>query len=344
MPKIQPLNPIEGFFIQSQDGLIFDVKGLSHPSDRIIAFVRYIPENFFTGDMKESRKGYQKIYDLNSRYTFLKENFPNYIFKDTRGRGLLQGVRVNQISKIFDPRVRLQEILNLSNRNLLEEQVSNLTSIILDYSKIDKDAIGISGSILVGLHTEESDIDIVIYGKKNGQKLYKNMPIIYEKVLGISKYTEKDLEELWKRRGQTEQIDFSSFCILEKKKLLQGKYNGIDFYIRLVPLPEEFQEDYLNTNLTYLGEIEIEAIISDAKDAIFTPCLYQLTEVKIIKSTSMGFIKPKRFFSVRGRYCELVTEGENICLKGKLEQVIIKKDSFYQITLGTTKDEFFKLK
>ncbi|NHJ04599.1 MAG: hypothetical protein EAX90_07235 [Candidatus Heimdallarchaeota archaeon] len=344
MPLIQPLNPIEGFFIQSQDGLIFDVKGLSHPPDRIIAFVRYIPEKFFAGDMKESRKGYHKIYDINSRYTFLKENFPSYIFKDARGRGLLQGVRVNQISKIFDPRVRLQEILNLSNRNLLEEQVCNLVSIIIDYAKIDKNTIGISGSILVDLHTEESDIDIVIYGKKNGQKLYKNMSMIYEKIPEISKYTEDELEELWKRRGQTEQIDFSSFCNLEKKKLLQGKFNGIDFYIRLVPFPEEFQEDYLNTNITFLGEIEIEAVISDAKEAIFTPCLYQLTDVKIIRSTSMGFIKPKRFFSVRGRYCELVSEGENVYLKGKLEQVRIKKDSFYQIILGTTKDEFFKLK
>ena len=62
--------------------------------------------------MSDNRKGYQKLYDLDSRYIFLRENFPNYIFKDVRGRGFLQGVRINQIKKIFDPRIRLQEILN----------------------------------------------------------------------------------------------------------------------------------------------------------------------------------------------------------------------------------------
>mgnify|MGYP000250381481 CR=1 FL=1 len=66
-------------FIESKDGMIFDVKGLSQPSDRIIAFVRYIPCKYLeTGETK--RKGFVNLYNFNARYSFLPEKFPKYLF------------------------------------------------------------------------------------------------------------------------------------------------------------------------------------------------------------------------------------------------------------------------
>lgn len=342
MSRLPPMNPIEGFFIQSDEGLIFDVKGLSHPSERIISFVRYIPEKFIDKNENEIRNGYLKIYNLNSRFAFLQENFPHYIFKDPRGRGMLQGVRNNQITLIYDPRKRLQEMQNSNELDALEQLTLNFITILRNYTKMDQSAFGITGSLLVKLHTENSDIDIVIYGRKNGNKIYKMLPLIFDRIAEISKYTKEDLKDLWENRGQTNQIEFESFFELERGKLLQGKYCDKDFYIRLVPYPDEFGEDYLNTTITYLGEIEIIGSILENKEAIFTPSIYQLKDVKIIKSTSMSFIKPARIFSVRGRYCELVGKNTEVHIQGKLEQVILGKESIYQITLGANENEFFK--
>ncbi|MFW9845496.1 MAG: hypothetical protein ACFFD6_02010, partial [Candidatus Thorarchaeota archaeon] len=59
----QDTEPIEGHFIITDDDLIFEVKGVIHPSDRVIAYLRYIKDD--SGD-RRSRDGtrFRKVYDL----------------------------------------------------------------------------------------------------------------------------------------------------------------------------------------------------------------------------------------------------------------------------------------
>ena len=38
------IRPIEGYFIVTQNDHIFEIKGLLHPKDRLIAYLRYIPD------------------------------------------------------------------------------------------------------------------------------------------------------------------------------------------------------------------------------------------------------------------------------------------------------------
>ena len=66
---------IEGAFIESFEGLIFDVKGLVHPPDRVIAFVRYYLHE--KGDrIRSDGRRYFKLYDLRERYHFLEKYYP----------------------------------------------------------------------------------------------------------------------------------------------------------------------------------------------------------------------------------------------------------------------------
>jgi len=48
----------EGDFIETFEGLIFDVKGLIHPPNRIIAFLRYFPDE--KGERKKNSKRYRR--------------------------------------------------------------------------------------------------------------------------------------------------------------------------------------------------------------------------------------------------------------------------------------------
>ena len=73
------LKGIEGDYIETKkDNLIFDVKGLLHPKDCKICFLRFYPTP--QGDRVRYGKNYRKIYDLKQRYQFLKDNFPKYFF------------------------------------------------------------------------------------------------------------------------------------------------------------------------------------------------------------------------------------------------------------------------
>jgi len=333
--------PIEGFFIESKDGMIFDVKGLSQPSDRVIAFVRYIPCKYLeTG--KTKRKDFVKLYNLKDRYSFLAENFPKYLFEDPKGRGLLQGVKRDNINKIYDPRNKLSKMMQeVFPANSLEHLTIRLVKAIISYSDIKLDSIGISGSILVDLHSESSDIDLIIYGEENGSTVYGAMPKVFDKEELISRYSDENLKSLWKERGQEKQINFNSFLAIEAGKNLQGKIRDVDFYIRCVPYPDEVDEPYEKTVILSLGEIEIQAKIDDDTKAIFTPCIYTLKDVEIISASDTTII-PSQIYSVRGRYCDLAKSGEKVHVKGKLEQVIFENQlTFYQVTLGSSSNEFF---
>jgi len=54
----------EGDFIETSEGLVFDVKGLIHPPNRIIAFLRYFPDK--KGERKRNSERYSKVYSLSN--------------------------------------------------------------------------------------------------------------------------------------------------------------------------------------------------------------------------------------------------------------------------------------
>ncbi|MBS7659664.1 hypothetical protein KEJ28_03115, partial [Candidatus Bathyarchaeota archaeon] len=70
------VKPVEGYLIESVETIIFDVKGLVHPPDKVIAFPRFIPSP--QGPRFRRKTPYRKIYSLNERFEFLAKNCPEY--------------------------------------------------------------------------------------------------------------------------------------------------------------------------------------------------------------------------------------------------------------------------
>lgn len=334
------LSPIEGFFLETKEGLIFDVKGLSHPKDRVIAFVRYVPKKSINNTQVKKRSNYHKIYDLSKRYNFLQENFPEYLFDDPKGRGLLQAVTQSSIKMIYDPRKKLASMLSCEKEKPMAGKYAlKLVNEILETSSVKSEHIGITGSLLVKLQSKKSDIDLVVYGMEAGKKIYQSMDQIFQEKNGIRRYTKEEIKKLMKIRGQEEQISFDDFLKIEKDKKLQGKIANIDFYIRLVPYPEECPEDYENTTIEKIDFIEVISKISDDERAIFTPAISYLKDVELISSRKSLGILPDRLYSVRGRYCEIAKENELVKIKGELERITTNGQIKHQIILGTNKDE-----
>ena len=82
---------IEGDYIQTKkNNLFFDVKGLLHPLDMKICYLRFYPD--FNGNRERKGVKYKKVYDLNDRYIYLREHYPRYIFFSKRLDLELQGV------------------------------------------------------------------------------------------------------------------------------------------------------------------------------------------------------------------------------------------------------------
>ena len=71
----------EGDLLETGDNVLFDVKGLVHPSNRVVAFLRYVPDP--DGDRERAGTRYRKVYALSERYALLRQAFPQYLVYDS---------------------------------------------------------------------------------------------------------------------------------------------------------------------------------------------------------------------------------------------------------------------
>ncbi len=325
---------IEGDFVETIEKLIFDVKGLVHPPDRVIAYVRYVPDT--RGDRVKSGVKYRKIYSLAERENFLKTNFPHYLYRDPVYNALLQAVPLDRILKVYKPSERLKELLKTHELDSVEESALELALSIKEESGIQLESVGVTGSVLVGLHREDSDLDLVVVGEREGRRVYEAMRSLFEKGI-VQRY---DLESLWKLyefRSRDTPMRFKDFVEIEKRKVLQGLLRGRDFYIRLVKKPEEYGEKYGDRVYAPVGYARVKARIVDARDSIFTPCRYT---VEVLEGDS----RVEEMASYRGRFCEVAREGEIVEARGKLEKIIDKKRGiYYRLLLGSSREDYIIL-
>ena len=326
---------IEGDYIETNNNLFFDVKGLLHPKDRIICFIRFYPNP--SGDRTKDGIKYSKIYDLNKRYEFLRTNFPKYLFYSNELDLELQGVTLEDIKKIYTPREYFKNLYQRTNLTRLEELSKELCELFIVDGGVPEDSIGISGSPMVGLHKDYSDIDIIIYGTENGLQFQENLNDILTDCGFCRKYNSQEFITHYKWRAGGSDVSFNDFVKSEQRKLHQGMYKGYDFFIRYIKSPKDWNGVFSDFKYSNIGRIKLKAKISDATNSIFTPCSYKIDLIKIIES-DIPFDDKKQnlseISSFRGRFCEHAKNGENIIVEGKLEKVSFKnKEIYYRILL-----------
>lgn len=318
----------EGDFIESIEGLIFDVKGLIHPRDRVIAYVRYVPDPL--GSRVRGCLRYRKIYELSERFRFLSENHPQYLFYDPFIGDVVEAIPQGMIKSFYKPEVKLAEMAKDYGRlNGVERLALNLALTIRDEANIPLDKIGVSGSILIGLHNQDSDIDIIVYGYKNCLRVYEALKTLRQ--LNILESYTRMIKKLYNFRARETPIPFSVFREVEECKLLQGLFQGKEYFIRLIKDYDEVDEKYGDKRCRNLGRIVLKAIVINDSESIFTPCRYLIDDIEVIEG---GKYPIEEVVSFRGRFCEQAKVGDRVIVKGKLEEVKFRGETYYRVVLG----------
>lgn len=285
----------EGDFIETQEGLIFDVKGHWHPSNRITAFLRYIPHP--RGDRKRAGKRYKKVYDMWERQKFLKAHFPEYLFRD-KDMGPIQAVPEDDVARIYRPQEFLAA-LDRKKRNVFEDASLSFCRILSETADVPLSHLGISGSALVGLAGARSDIDLVAYGKREGRSVHAALGTLRKRNVArplSGRHLSGVCLSRWMRAdGETKRR--------EAQKLLHGLFSGIPYFVRLVR-----REKRERVGRAWVGRIE--GTVVGAGDSVFTPCIYEVESGQV-----------QRLYSVRGRYCEHLRRGEGFSVTAKIERV-----------------------
>jgi len=308
----------EGDFIETLDGNIFDVKGLIHPPGKVIAYIRFMPDP--KGDRKREEVTYRKVYPLHERYELLLERFPQYLVYDQVFNERLCEVPIEAIKRHYKPVDRLRKLRQKRQLTKLETAALHFAELLKKNADVSWNALGVSGSLLAGLHTPKSDIDLIVYGSQNCYQVYDSLrTLMNERGSPVKSYSMEELRRLFDFRSKDTVMSFEDFVRTESRKVLQGRFMGIDYFLRFVKDWNEIEERYGVVHYKPEGYVKIRARVVDDSERIFTPCRYKVDCVEVLEGTHVTSIE--EIVSFRGRFCEQAKNGETVVAQGKVERV-----------------------
>ena len=215
----------------------------------------------------------------------------------------------------------------------LEMAAKEFCDLMSEKSRVTLSHFGISGSLLLGLATDASDVDVVVYGKQESLRAYDAIAELRKQGHRLAPYDGKMISRIVQQRWGDTGIDLSSLIDLERSKLLHGMFDSREYFLRLVrDSPTRAESDAF---FRPLGTAVIRGVVTDDSDSMFTPCRYGLEESRTLLGVPGPVIE---LFSYRGKFTEHVRRGQLIEARGKLENVKLDEESYMRIILGGPRD------
>ena len=119
----------------------------------------------------------------------------------------------------------------------------------------------------------------------------------------------------------------------ESRKLLDGSFMGTGYSIKLVPLHARASGLYRRTRYLPMGMATLTGRVEDDSEAIYTPCNYTVSDVRVLKGTPHAS-QVREVTSFRSRFSEQARRGERIRATGRVERVLSAKGETWRIVVG----------
>ena len=326
---------IEGAFIELIDGSIWAIKGFTHPKNGLICFPKYIP--VLDGYRVKGIYRYNRLSGLSEMWSVIRDRYKHYIsFSEVYDR-VVPIIPLNMIKHFYSPVNKTLEVVRKTPSSPIYRDLRDFILLLCSEAGIPLSRIGISGSLLVGIVGEESDIDLVVYGREYGLKVYNALKRLHIRGVEVSRLTEKYILRLYQERVKDTKMLFKVFSSLESRKILQGIFRNRMYFIRL--LKYDKQIEYGRLKFKSLGKVIVRAKIVDTSESIFTPCTYSIEVLEVAEGDRRALLAIK-LYSLRGRFCELVWDGAEVLIQGRLEQCIDldSDETYYQISVNDPGD------
>lgn len=285
-------------FIEDPEGRLYAVAAYDN-RERAGCILRYLPDP--SGErVDQEGKRYHKL-EFEEAFAYILREKPEYADS-------IQRIPVEDIRKVLKPE---DEIGAIARRNT---RVARLVSIF----DLPEKTYGCTGSLLVGLENDRSDIDLVVYGRMffTARELLR-FAIKKGRIDPIS-------DDMWENiyRKRNPELSLDDFLIHEKRKWNRGQIENVYFdilftrsYKALHPLPV--------TKGPSCGVVTIKATVTDASLAFDSPAVYLIDHEEVSKVLSFSHT-----YSGQAIAGELI-EARGICEEHYGEKWLI---------VGTTRD------
>jgi len=324
--------PKDRDFLETEEGMFFCVTGYLHPPDKVTAYLKYSPvaEGKWKKDNTHFRRElpFYHVFSVSDTIEYLKEEYPHYVHFCPVRQIEMSMVPRNYIKEYYNPETRMNNLFS-APKDELEEKVKTFAQDIMDETGIPLKFLGVTGSILIGLHNPAfSDIDLIVYGKENSLKLKKVL-----KTLEHVKILENDKKEEWiQHKMEIFHLNRRQAELFASRKWNYGFYKNTYFSVHPTRTDSEITESYGDVQYTGRGAATVRAVIADSSESMFLPAQYRIKDAVVVEGED---VPVEEIVSYEGVYCDAFLQGEEIEARGRLEQV----DNRYRLVLGTLEVE-----
>ena len=344
-------------FIHSTDDMYFASTNYLHPDNRIISFLRYIPDE--NGDREKNGQRYSKV-GSDEAFAYLKENHPESLYHSEVANVTMMGVPIDKVDEIIRPEDRLKIIREGKDNKIsddIREKLIDLSDFFYYIGGIDYDHLGISGSTCPGLQKAEiSDLDFVVYGLENHKKAINAFKKYHDREVEVGEGSNKRKiilnpiqnefwQHLFEKRIKDDSLTKEEFCWYESRKFNRGVIRGTLFDILCTRNMNEVEGEYGDTRYIPLGISEIECTITSDLKSMDNPAVYEISDVEYLDGIKEEITQ---LASLTHTYAGEVLEGERVIARGKVEKVVTNnQEPIYRILVGSTREsigEYIKLK
>jgi len=322
-------------YLITPEGFIFAVIGNLHPADRVIGYLKYVPDEF--GKWGRDRQRFRRVlqhYNVPSvvdSMRFLASRAPRYLFESSVDSVTLPAVPRDAIVEHLRPEERLLQLQTTERHDELEDKALRLIGLISEEANVPAECFGVTGSILARIHDPAfSDIDLTVYGFHNALRVRNSLS---EPSGALGKLAEASLEKWIIERVSSTPLTRQNAIDLLARKWNIGLFGDTEFSVHAVHTEVEISKRYGDERYVPLGIVDATAKVIDTKESLFMPAVYEVESVDLKEKFSTYTVD--RIVSFEGLYADIANEGEQVSCRGKLERVESSSGIKHRILVGS---------
>ena len=292
-------------FIETSEGLIFAIVAHGMEHGKALCFLRYVKDD---ADWKK--------VSTEPANAFLRQYHPDYLHYSPVLDAHLHAVAIDRVVKHHQPKQRLQHIMQENQLDAVERDLFQLCQLLQEHG-LDLTQTGVTGSLLVGVQKQQSDIDLVCYGRS----VFHQCRAITRELIEQEKLQElndNDWQESYQRRSC--ELSFAEYVWHERRKTNKAVINGRKFDLNFIDdsLPSE------TTGYQKQGAITVQCRVIDDTHAFDYPAEFKIDHEHF-----------DAVVSFTATYTGQAIKGETVEVSGVVEQT---RQGVKRIVVGSSRE------
>ena len=326
-------------FLKTVEGFLFCVVGGTHPRNRVISYLKYVPSR--EGRWGRRGESYSRtmpnytIPSLAANIRMLTQQYPQYIFHSRTLNVTMSAVPKRFVAEHYAPEKQLQRLFTAEEVDPLQETALQLASYLSQETSIPIDRFGITGSILTNIHQPTfSDLDLVVYGRDEGWKLKRFLQREFEASDSVlTRHRGEAVAKLLEKWLNKYPLTLNEAAEVFRRRWNYGFFKKTPFSIHVVKTRGEVREVYGDKRYTSLTLVEGKARITEVDNSLVLPCTYGVDFFEVLK----GGVTVENIISYDGFYGGIFGCGDVVKVRGKLEKVhdLRRRRVYHRIVVGS---------